>query len=146
MVQLFGSLSLMSFGSGAVSLAYLGARDADDTGVVRLDRDRDMHFRGAVLCDGFVEGGLEAEREAATGECRRADDELAAGELLAASEDHFFHGSLLTTCRWCDRPRGHWRRCRRRGAPPRGYADRCRSGICWSSPRRCRHRLASAFS
>ena len=37
---------------------------------------------------------LEAEREAAAGERGGADHELAAGETLAVSKDHFFHGCL----------------------------------------------------
>src|SRR6185369_17494284 len=77
--------------TGQRALAHFGARDADDAAVVRLDRDPDVHFRGTALRGRLVDDGcLEAEREAAAGECGCADHELAARETLAASKDHFF--------------------------------------------------------
>ena len=83
----------------------------------------------------------KADRQPAT-RCSGTDDELAAGR--ARDRGIGFgacHGRPLTlwrrTCR---------RRFRRRDAPPRESAGRCRSGRCWSSPRRSRHRSACAFS
>ncbi len=129
---------------GERALAHLGTRDADHAAVVRLDRDPDVDFRCAVLRQRFAdERRLEAEREPAGRERRGADDEFAAGETLAVSKDHLFHGCLLTTGAWRGRRRGYY-------PPPDGRlrecAGRCRIGRYWSSPRRCRHRSASASS
>src|SRR5206468_8462405 len=51
-LEFFGD-ELGKAGEGA--LAHLGASDADDTRVVRLDRDPDVDFGRAVLRDGLAD-------------------------------------------------------------------------------------------
>ena len=50
----------------------------------------------APFC-GLRERHVQAEREAAAGDRRGADDELAPREVLAFAECHFSHGALPTT-------------------------------------------------
>ncbi len=115
---------------GQRALAHLRARDADDDGVVGPDHDPGIDFRRAVggADDrGAAEGKIEAEREAGAGR-GGADDEGAAVDAR---------------CSICLFMAGLLRRSRRRGSL-RAPAGRCRSGRCWSSPRRYPHRSASA--
>ncbi len=111
--------------TGERALPHLGAGDADHHLVVGMD-----HHPGVDLLDfgGLrrLEGNGKAERETA-GHGRTADQEAAAAERGLDRHD----ASSL-------RP---WPR---RGSP-RAPAGRCRSGRCWSWPRRCRRRSGWAW-
>src|SRR5690606_5280340 len=64
--------------AGQRALAHFGARDADDHGVVGPDDDPGIDLRRGALRQGFAEGNVEAEAEAAE-RGGGADDEAAAG-------------------------------------------------------------------
>src|ERR1700744_5027516 len=67
--------------AGERALPHLGARDANDASIVRLDRDPEIDLSGALgraFGIGRTERQAQAERQTAAGDCRRTDDEAAA--------------------------------------------------------------------
>src|SRR5205823_10490091 len=99
--------------AGHRALPHLGAGDADDDAVIRLDDDPGSQLRRTTrgANDLRTEREIHAKCEPAA-ERGRADDESAAVDLWNA-----IHVRLLT-------------RSLRRGSPP-GPAGMCRSGRCW---------------
>ena len=95
-------------------------------------------LRGAVLRL-RIERHAQAQRQAAAGGRGRTDDEIAAGEFgLPLPNDIFLMARLPQALLPVVVATGA---C----APLRGCAGRCRSGRCWSSPRRCPCRSDAGF-
>ena len=127
--------------AGERALAHLGARDADHAGVVGLDRDPDVDLGAGIG------GGLRRCAPTPNGRWKpSARPPPAAAEPTMNLRRESFAALLRMVLFTADLPWLRFWTCRWPPcARPRGCADRCRSGRCWSSPRRCPCRSASAF-
>ena len=122
--------------TGERALPHLGARDADDGGVVGLDHDPGVDLGPALLRDRRInaERRIETQRQSAAGRSRAT---MNVRRVTLAAET--FADLPLIFFVMADLPRrGWWRPCAR----PHGCADRCRSDRCWSSRHRCRRHSA----
>ena len=129
--------------AGVRALSHLRAHDADHARVVGLDDDPrvELGSRAAAPCAAAVPMPNGSWKPSASPPPAAAERTMnLRRERLVPLPRILFSRSTSSRSgfRCCDRRRRRCRPWRPPGAPPPGCAGRCRSGRCWSSPRRCR--------